>query len=182
MKGKSILESKTIEEIWPSIPEKFRARWEEVYRTFISSKKVYKQMRKHINALRKHARINEEFLVAYASAKEELDRLKREYESHRRMLNKLSLKLFTNVPLDLCDRESKAPVQEKRVLEPFTVVLDRNQVSRLAEHLQKCLANWPSDVNRVGIEFDENVAYETHAVTESADDRKKTFVTSKERN
>lgn len=182
MSSKSILESKAIEKIWPSIPQKFRARWEEVYRMFYSRKRVYMKCRKRINALRKHARINEEFLVAYASAKEELIRLKREFESHRRTLNKLSLKLFSNVPADMCDRESKASVQEKPILEPFTVVLCREQVRQLAEHLEKCLANWPKDVNRVAVEFDDSVAYKTHAVSESADDWKKTFVTSKRGN
>jgi hypothetical protein len=182
VKGKSILESKTIEKIWPSIPQKLRARWEEVYSTFYSSKRVYMKCRKRINALRKHSRINEEFLVAYASAKEELIRLKREFESHRRTLNKLSLKLFSNVPVEMCDRESKAPVQEKLILEPFTVVLCREEVRRLAEHLLTCLSKWPRDVNRVALEFDENVAYKTHAVKESADDEKKTFVTSKRGN
>lgn len=182
MKGKSILESDTIEKIWPTIPEKFRDRWEAVYTEFLYCKRDYKQARKRINGLRKHARINEEFLVSYGAAKADLDEKKRRLETRRRDLNRLSLKLFTNVPIEQCDRESKAAVQEKRVLEPFTVVLDRGQVGRLAEHLQKCLANWPRDVNRVAIKFDDDVAYETHAVTESADDRKKTFVTSKRGN
>lgn len=187
MSSKSILESKAIEKIWPSIPQKFRARWEEVYRTFYSRKRVYMKCRKRINALRKHARINEEFLVAYASEKEELIRLKREFESHRRMLNNLSLKLFSNVPAEMCDREAKEQVQEKLILEPFTVVLCREQVRQLAEHLMSCLAKWPKDVNRVALEFNENVAYKTHAykthaVSESADAGKKTFVTSKRGN
>ena len=182
VKGKSILESKTIEEIWPTIPQKFRDRWEEVYTTFLYWKNSYKKARKRINALRKHARINEDFLARYDVAKVDLIDKKRRLDAQRASLNRLSLKLFTNVPVELCDREAKASVQEKRVLEPFTVVLDREQVEHLAEHLKKCLSNWPNGVNRVGIEFDENVAYHTHAVSESADDRKKTFVTSKERN
>lgn len=182
VKGKSILESKTIEEIWPTIPQKFRDRWEEVYTTFLYWKNSYKKARKRINALRKHARINEDFLARYDVAKVDLIDKKRRLDAQRTTLNRLTLKLFGNVPADLCDRESKAPVQEKRVLEPFTVVLSREEVSRLAEHLESCLSNWPNGVKRVAIEFDDNVAYQTHAVSESADDRKKTFVTSKERN
>lgn len=182
MSSKSILESKTIEEIWPSIPQKFRERWEGVYTAFLYCKNAYKQARKRINALRKHARINEEFLVRYDDAKSDLIDKKRRYDSRRRDLNRLSLKIFTNVPLEQRNREAKATVHEKRILEPFTVVLCREQVRQLTDHLQSCLAKWPKDVNRVAIEFDESVAYKTHAVSESADDRKKTFVTSKRGN
>lgn len=177
-KSKSILESKAIEEIWPSIPEKFRARWEEVYKTFLSRKDSYKKARKHINGLRKHATIDEKFLVKYATAKEELIQFKRAFDAQRKRLNKLSLKLFTNVPVEQFKKEEKA----KKTFEPFTVVLTAEQLTLLAKTIQKCLENWPKNVNLVSLQFDSNVAYHTYAVKESADDSKKTFVTSKKGN
>lgn len=175
-KSKSILESKKIEEVWPSIPEKFRAQWEEVYKTFISLKKSYKKTRKRINGLRKHATINDKFLASYAAAKEELIQFKRAFDAQRKRLNKLSLKLFQNVPVDKCKNE------EKKNFEPFTVVLTADQLTSLAQAIQKCLENWPKRVNRVSLQFDSNVAYRTYAVSEDADDSKKTFVTSKKGN
>lgn len=177
-KSKSILESKAIEEIWPSIPEKFRARWEAVYKTFLYHKKRYKKARKHINGLRKHATIDQKFLSDYAKAKEYLLVVKKAFDDRRKSLNKLSLKLFTNVPVDKFKKEEKA----KKVLEPFTVVLNAQQLTLLAQSIQKCLENWPKNVNRVSLQFDEGVAYHTYAVSEDADDSKKTFVTSKKGN
>lgn len=178
MKNKSILESKEIEEIWPSIPEKFRARWEEVYKTFHSRKKSYKQARRHINGLRKHATIDEKFLVTYKDAKEKLIELKRAFDAQRKRLNKLSLGIFANVPVEQYKKE------EKKNFEPFTVVLTADQLTSLAQAIKKCLENWPKNVNRVSLQFDSNVSYSTHAVSESenADDSKKTFVTSKKGN
>lgn len=175
-KSKSILESKTIEEIWPSIPEKFRARWEEVYKSFLDHRKRYKKARKHINGLRKHATINDKFLSDYAKAKDYLIIVKRAFDARRKALNKLSLKLFTNVPVEQCKKE------EKKNFEPFTVVLTADQLTSLAQSIQKCLENWPKSVNRVSLQFDSNVAYRTYAVSEDADDSKKTFVTSKKGN
>lgn len=175
-KSKSILESKTIEEIWPSIPEKFRAQWEEVYKTFLYRKKRYKKARKRINGLRKHATINDEFIAKYEAAKEELIQFKRNFDAQRKRLNKLSLKLFTNVPVEQCKKE------EKKNFEPFTVVLTAQQLTLLAQSIKHCLENWPKNVNRVSLQFDSNVSYHTYAVTECADDSKKTFVTSKKGN
>ena len=175
-KSKSILESKTIEEIWPSIPEKFRAQWEEVYKTFRSRRKSYKKARKRINGLRKHATINDKFLASYAAAKEELIQFKRAFDAQRKRLNKLSLKLFQNVPVEQCKKE------EKKNFEPFTVVLTAQQLTLLSQSIQKCLENWPKNVNLVSLHFDSNVAYHTYEVKESADDSKKTFVTSKKGN
>lgn len=175
-KSKSILESKTIEEIWPSIPEKFRDRWKAVYNSFRTSKKRYKKARKHINGLRKHATINDKFLSDYANAKDHLISVKRAFDARRKALNKLSLKLFTNVPVEQCKKE------EKKAFEPFTVVLTAQQLTSLAQAIQKCLENWPKSVNRVSLQFDSNVAYRTYAVSEDADDSKKTFVTSKKGN
>ena len=176
MKNKSILESKTIEEIWPSIPEKFRAQWEEVYKTFRSRKKSYKKARKHINGLRKHATIDDKFLAKYEAAKEELIQFKRAFDAQRKRLNKLSLKLFTNVPVEQCKKE------EKKTFDPFTVVLTAQQLAQLAESIKHCLKNWPKNVKHVSLQFDSNVAYRTYAVSEDADDSKKTFVTSKKGN
>ena len=176
MKNKSILESKTIEEIWPSIPEKFRAQWKEVYKTFLSRKKSYKKARKHINGLRKHATIDDKFIAKYEAAKEELIQFKRAFDAQRKRLNKLSLKLFTNVPVEQCKKE------EKKSFDPFTVVLTAQQLAMLAESIKHCLKNWPKNVSRVSLQFDSNVAYRTYAVSESADDSKKTFVTSKKGN
>lgn len=177
MKGKSILESKAIEKIWPSIPEKFRARWEEVYKSFLYQRKRYKKARKHINGLRKHATINDKFLSDYAKAKDYLITVKRAFDARRKALNKLSLKLFTNVPVEQCKNEEK-----KKNFEPFTVVLTADQLTSLAQAIQKCLENWPKNVNRVSLQFDSNVSYRTYAVSEDADDSKKTFVTSKKGN
>lgn len=177
MKGKSILESKKIEEIWPLIPEKFRARWEEVYKTFLQHKKRYKKARKHINGLRKHATIDQKFLSDYAKAKEYLIEVKRAFDTRRKTLNKLSLKLFTNVPVDKLKNEAAG-----KKFEPFTVVLSAQQLTLLSQTIQKCLENWPKNVSRVSLQFDSNVAYHTHAVSEDADDSKKTFVTSKKGN
>lgn len=175
-KSKSILESKAIEEIWPSIPEKFRARWEEVYKSFLYHKKRYKKARKHINGLRKHATIDKKFLSDYAKAKEYLILVKRAFDARRKTLNKLSLKLFTNVPVDKFKKEVK------KNFEPFTVVLTAQQLTLLSQSIQKCLENWPKNVSRVSLQFDSNVAYHTYAVSEDADDSKKTFVTSKKGN
>lgn len=175
-KSKSILESKTIEEIWPSIPEKFRAQWEEVYKTFLSRKKSYKKARKRINGLRKHATIDDKFIAKYAAAKEELIQFKRNFDAQRKRLNKLSLKLFTNVPVEQCKKE------EKKKFEPFTVVLTADQLTSLAQAIKHCLENWPKNVSRVSLQFDSNVSYRTYAVSEDADDSKKTFVTSKKGN
>ena len=175
-KSKSILESKKIEEVWPSIPEKFRAQWEEVYKTFLSRKKSYKKARKRINGLRKHATINDKFLASYAAAKEELIQFKRAFDAQRKRLNKLSLKIFQNVPVDQCKKE------EKKNFEPFTVVLTSDQLTSLAQAIKHCLENWPKNVSRVSLQFDSNVAYRTYAVSEDADDSKKTFVTSKKGN
>lgn len=176
MKNKSILESKTIEEIWPSIPEKFRDRWKEVYKSFLDHRKRYKKARKHINGLRKHATINDKFLSDYAKAKEYLITVKRAFDARRNALNKLSLKLFTNVPVEQCKKE------EKNTSEPFTVVLTAQQLTLLAQSIKNCLENWPKNVSRVSLQFDSNVAYHTYAVSEDADDSKKTFVTSKKGN
>ena len=179
MKGKSILESKKIEEIWPLIPEKFRARWEAVYKSFLQHKKRYKKARKHINGLRKHATIDQKFLSDYAKAKEYLIEVKRAFDVRRKTLNKLSLKLFTNVPVDKLKNEAEG---KKKNFEPFTVVLTAQQLTLLAQSIKSCLENWPKNVNRVSLQFDSNVAYHTHAVSECADDSRKTFVTSKKGN
>ena len=179
MKGKSILESKAIEEIWPSIPEKFRARWEHLYKMFSSARKDYKKARKRINGLRKHATINSEFLKRYEAEKEVLIGIKRIFDRRRKQLNKLSLSLFTNVPVEQCKKEVKSPVQEKKVLEPFTVILSPEQLSTLAQAIEHCLDNWPKSANRVALQFDEKVSYKTFEASQPAEEPKKTFVTSK---
>ena len=182
MKGKSILESKAIEEIWPSIPEKFRARWEHLYKMFTTAKRDYKRARKRINGLRKHATINKQFLERYESEKEVLIGIKRIFDKRRKQLNKLSLSLFVNVPVEQCKKEVQAPVKEKKVLEPFTVVLSPEQLSTLAQAIEHCLDNWPKSANRVALQFDEKVSYSTFEASQPAEEPKKTFVTSKKGN